>query len=583
MPLFSSRGAIGLPTKPSDFSATSCALDDRGSCIRRAGFLLLCCFLYWLCWARPLAAEPWEWADDGLYLLQGGRIARWLTTLNGSWLGAYEPRLLAKPPCFGFWLALVQLSGLPLRIAEFSSVLVLPFLLRRAVRPIVFLAGWRFAVVTFLLVVAPGPACQFRLLRDTLQVTLAAGVLIAAVGLVLRAPGSVRTQARWAVLLGLLFAAAYLNREESVWLAPAAAVAITTATAVGWRTGKRWLIVVPAVACISAASLPVVAVCTLNARDYGIFVTSIRRGPGLTHLYHTLTRLEPDRHERFLPVAAETRAHAYRCSPEFARLQPYLEGPVGDGFARNAAHIAISGRPPGTREFFACNLEWSLLIAADAAGASDAGQTDRLFGKAAVELDAAIRDGRLKAGTGSLGFMAAPMPGDARRLAEAAGRSMMLLLTVQGMNPDPAPHSSGIPAELERMSARTHAALAPSANIAAPEMESPIAPVRRRAWTVSVDLLRVAYPAALQVTFLLVLLTVARHRHSLEWWLVSGCGLILLASQIGLCLLLGCVEVFAYPILNAPQSYNSLGYAPLAVLAAFAFIAADFAVSRRAI
>src|SRR5262249_16735369 len=162
----------------------------------------------------------------GLYLLHGERIADWLSHPSGPWLGQYDPTLLAKPPGFGIWLALVHLSGVPLRLAEFGALLLLPFLLRRAVRPIVDLQGWRCLLVPVFLVGVPNLAGEFRLLRTGLQEATVGITLIATIGLVCRAFGSPKSRARWAALLGFAFAWSFLTREESPWLLPAIATAL---------------------------------------------------------------------------------------------------------------------------------------------------------------------------------------------------------------------------------------------------------------------------------------------------------------------------------------------------------------------
>jgi len=423
--------------------------------------LLLCCFLYWLCWARPLAAEPWSGLTTDSISSREDAIARWLTTLNGSWLGAYEPRLLAKPPCFGFWLALVQLfrtsaSNRRVLLRTCASVSASS---RR--QPIVFLAGWRFAVVTFLLVVAPGPHASSGCSGHS-PVTLGCRGADRRRGA--RSPSArIRpTQARWAVLLGLLFAGG-LSQPRRISLARP-----------GCRGGnhgrlRRWL----------ENGQTLVDRCSSRRMHFGCkpsncggvhaqraglrhFRNLHTKGAGIDAPVPYLTRLEPDRHERFLPVAAETRAHAYRCSPEFARLQPISKArwrrvcPQCRPYCDQAAARPERGSSsPVTRMELVDRCRCRRRVGCRANGSA--------FREGGVELDAAIRDGRLKAEPEVSASWLRRCPVDARRLAEAAGRSMTAGLTVQGMIPNPcAAFQSDIPRRnSSACPARTHAALAP--------------------------------------------------------------------------------------------------------------------------
>ena len=119
---------------------------DKGYPPRAIAFLaLLGLLLYWVYGTRPLVAEPWQWADDGLYLRQSEGIVRWLHGDAKEWLGAYDPLIASKAPLFAVWMACLHILEVPLRLAEFALLLMLPWLFRAAVRPMISLSWWQMA------------------------------------------------------------------------------------------------------------------------------------------------------------------------------------------------------------------------------------------------------------------------------------------------------------------------------------------------------------------------------------------------------------------------------------------------------
>jgi len=541
-------------------------------------YIILCTFLYWLVAARPLVALPWQWADDGLFLQQGERISTWLCHPIGPWLGLYDPVLLAKPPGFGFWLALVHLSGVPLRVAEFALLLPLPFLFRRAVHPLVSLNGWRFVLVTIFLVGVPALSGELRLLRGSLQAATAAATLISAIGLTNRAFAHSESRLKWAMLTGFSFACSYLNREESFWLLPAIGTALLICALVAWSKGSRRLILAPALVAFVSAEVLIGGVCALNKYHYGIFATSTRRGDELTRLYEILTKLEPELHEQYVPIKTSTRIHAYRCSPAFAKMESYLEGIGGDEFAKNPFHNEINRRPPGTREFYGSNFEWALLRAAAHAGATDAPSAERLFGTAANELKDSIRQGKIRAGTGGHGKSNAPIQGDSLRLIQATWKSTLLLFTVAGVTRDETPISSGSPEGLQRMSDLTNTALAPLLEVAKdipPDDRS----FHRQAVRVFAGFLRITLPGFLFALVASVAWVLIQKRFTAATLMLVGGGLILIGSQLTFSVIIAAFDVLATPTLQWPESYNRLGFIPLSVLTAYGAVSVMYILS----
>ena len=82
-------------------------------------------------------------------------------------------------------------------------------------------------------------------------------------------------------MIGLFFALAYLNREETIWLAPVvvsalAAVAFGTWWNRAWRPALR-----TSAGMLGALLLPIIVVSALNYDAYGVF---LRRSGGRRRL-----------------------------------------------------------------------------------------------------------------------------------------------------------------------------------------------------------------------------------------------------------------------------------------------------------
>ena len=155
--------------------------------------------LFWIYGNRPLVGDPAEWADDGLYLRQGEAIVRWLHGEGQQWLGPYDAVLLGKAPLFPMWMATLHILHLPLRIAEFANLLLLPWLFRAAVRPVRVLSWWQLVMTSILLCGLPFLPYEQRLLRTVLQAALTSACQVSTIGLILRARA--RAELRQAGLL----------------------------------------------------------------------------------------------------------------------------------------------------------------------------------------------------------------------------------------------------------------------------------------------------------------------------------------------------------------------------------------------
>jgi peptidoglycan/LPS O-acetylase OafA/YrhL len=555
--------ALELPTKDQKNSSLTMRW-SKMLALAALGFIL-----YTIFGDRPLVAEPWQWADDGLYLRQSEAFVRWIHGDATKWLGPYDPILLSKAPLFSIWIGLVNLLKLPLRLAEFVILLPLPWLFRAAVRPMLDLSGWRLMPIIIILIGLPFLPQEQRLLRSTLHVAVASGCLISAVGMILRARFCDRRPLYWGVLTGFLFALSYLNREETIWLLPVVGLALL-ALAISAMINHRWhSFVLTLFGVISAFAIPVVLVTMLNYQAYGISVTTTRRAPAFTEAYQLMTSLEPNSRERFVPITAATRIMAYKLSPTMAQLQPYLEGPVSDSIAMNPGHLALNGRAAGTREFFVSNFEFVLRDAAFAAGAHTASSSEAMFKKITSELEAGIEAGKITAGEHGPSLMAAPIKGDNINILGALITSLKKLYLLDGMVYPRSGISTGSRSDLDRMAILTNNQIAPTMEMGPIKMHRPNFRVRSIIFSVVTYFLFIAYIVGTLSVFAFFVCAAIRHRRNNLYLEQGFVGFVLCGSVFVFSFAMAVVHVLGFPMLKYSVPYNCMGYIPLSVLSAF--------------
>jgi hypothetical protein len=533
--------------------------------------------LYALYGWHPIFVHTIATVDDGLYVQHATGFLGWLTGKQNEWLGNFNCFLLAKVPLYGLWLAFLHIVGLPLRVGDFLLFLAGAFLFRQAILPVRTLRTWEFGIVLFLLLANPFVPQDFALRRFTFHIALTNLCIIAAVGLALRAHAAQAQRVAWALLLGFVFSLCYLDREETVWLLGAIAIAFLILwldTFFAWRRraqpGRLALrshgFVLAAL--LVTALAPILTVCTLNLKHYGVFMTAFRRSTGLNALVQRLTSLEPEGHQPYIPIARPTRMRAYELSPSFSRLKPFLDDVPGEWRAGNAHHAAFNGHKPEERELFISYFEFSLLWAAGQLDGRRASDMEGLFRTIDRELEQAVRDGKIKAGSSGISILAAPVPGDYLRLLPAFWMALSSVLFVKNPGyhwpmPDwPKPTT----AQLEQAGNLTHSWVTPEPrpNI----MYSTREPFVRRikqAQTLLFPLLFLAIPALLIARRKEAFTTRPSSRGILLWSFA-----IPVVSLGTFCLAMAILEVFGFPFL-ASMGYAVLGYSPLTVLCAVAF------------
>lgn len=347
----------------------------------------------WLVSAVPLQVLAHAVQDDALF----ARLA--MALLSGEWLGSYDSLTLVKGPFYPMWLAAVAWLGLPLLVAQdllylAAGALLLAFVWPRLRRWWV-IAGLYAAYAFNPMLTTAG---NLRIIREGIYTPLA--VLLMA--LVLwwwhwRARG-VAWRALPAGVLGIVFAAFWLTREEGPWLFPALATAALacalcgdTPVRIAVRLVREGGLVALAVLVAWSATH---AVALVNKAHYGSAMVVEPRDADFLGAYGALSRIEHAAWRRHVAVPREAIRRAAEHSPAVAELLPWLDGAMADGWARESCNAI--GEDPCQGDIHAGWFMWALLGAVERAGHyGTAEESRRFYRRLAEEVDGACADGRL--------------------------------------------------------------------------------------------------------------------------------------------------------------------------------------------
>jgi hypothetical protein len=369
----------------------------------------------WLVSALPVFAVGVSPHDDRLFL----RLAN--TFLDGQWLGAYNHFTLIKGPAYPVFIGGTVALGIPLPLAQHLLYILACWAVIRALRPLLANDWW--ALGLFVVLLWQPMSYQMpnlgRVLRQNFYTPCTLLVFAGFAALYTRATTRARVRVAWALLLGVAWGALWLTREESVWIVPGtillAIVGIafatlrsaetvaglgeagpgspTPATGIGSRCRRAaWPLLVATV----AGALPILAVCTMNARNYGWWGTVEMRASQFIAAYGALNRVQVGPDLTRVPLSRAGRQAIYEVSPAFAELRPWLEGEPSENYARHSA--SATGLDPALREIAGGWWIWVLRDAVHASGhAPSAGEALAFYQRIADEVNAACDRGDLPA------------------------------------------------------------------------------------------------------------------------------------------------------------------------------------------
>jgi hypothetical protein len=308
------------------------AEDARPQRMRRARLLLVAAGLLLAGFviafgARPAIVYSPADLDDGLFIQLGQSLA------SGRWLGHYNERILVKGIGFPVFLALANLSGLPLPLAlgvfyagcaGFAAT-VFGRLARSLTVGVATLAALLFT-----------PALYYTQMltaeRDLFYAALTLALVASATALATGALGRPRAMA---LLTGFLGGWFWLTREEGVWILPGLALLLAVPllglrgveAAPGAGADAPAVRLRAAGGALGLAVALVVGVGLINWAVYGRFVVNEIKDRPFQSALRALEDAAAPFHRRGVPVPAAARARIYAASPAFASLrEPVLDG-----------------------------------------------------------------------------------------------------------------------------------------------------------------------------------------------------------------------------------------------------------------
>jgi hypothetical protein len=364
--------------------------------------VLLTTIKIWLTRGQGIFAIGSAGHDDRLFV----ELAQHL--IRGEWLGPYNELTLAKGPLYSLFIAAAFLVGIPLFLAQQTFYAAACALVARSLRPAIPSAGIRFGLFALLLwnpmsYDMPGMG---RILRQQIYGSLALMIFAGLIALYLRRREPSRRLVPWALLSGLSAGAFYLTREETIWIIPSLLLLAAAFVVSSWRESKILRLNAMRMTALGllAASLPVLAVSTLNKHYYGWFGTCEFRAEEFQDAYGAMLRVQAGPHMAYVPVTREAREAMARVSPKFAELQQQFTSGLALGWAQ--ASEFFTHLPPSEGQIGGGWMMWAVREATARAGhCGNAAQAMVFYRDLAREINQACDQGLLTAGPRRSGFL----------------------------------------------------------------------------------------------------------------------------------------------------------------------------------
>lgn len=341
----------------------------------------------------------WLIQDNEIYARHEPHDQLWFVEAAGNllkheWLGGYGKLTLIRPPAYPFWMYLVNITGIRLRVGTellllISSLLLTISLIRARV-------PWWLACAIFASIIFH-PATVIMNDETHSESVYLPFLLLSLSGLIFvsLAPEGPK-KLLLAILTGIFLGLLWNTREETPLIVFFLIVFWISQTLTERSKGHHWSLALKKAAIPFLIFFVVILSFTawikmMNQQKYGLFVVTELHAPGFIAANKALSQIESDRSIRFTPVPQDVRAKVYFHSPAFAALKPYLENYKETDWYKWICkyHSAC--------EDIAGWFIWQLRDSVSLAGHyRDAKETDRYYQEIANEINLACEEGKLK-------------------------------------------------------------------------------------------------------------------------------------------------------------------------------------------
>lgn len=353
------------------------------------------------------------------------------TIVEGDWLGDYNNMTLIRLPMYPLLLALNSLAGWRLHVLQ-QSVYLLSILLLVAALRAVNMERWRVMIVCALCVFHPIPFYGANFVTtELLYVPSATGVMAGCLGLLDSQKRSIAHYGFWLAVLTLSSAVFWYTRREGVWILPFYAICLGFFLW-GCKASLRACWVRIAAALLTPCLVVLLVghyLASMNEQRYGVRVTNELAEPNLVDAFRWLTRLAPESRRPYVPITSKAMEAAFRVSPHFALLKPYLSRQTqGRGWGKYGCELmGICDEIAGGWTI------WAIRDAAASVGVySTAARASKFYEAIALEIRQACENGELSCSNNPTGNLLAPpiTLTDIPRILISSGRLIILAVTL---------------------------------------------------------------------------------------------------------------------------------------------------------
>ncbi len=312
----------------------------------------------------------------------------------GEWLGAYNYLTISKHAFFALWLAFLHVLHVPFLVGNMALWIGASVACTQAFKP-ALKCRWARLLMFLGLIYNPAACRQYatRVYRDAIFPSLCLMFFSGLIAIGLRYKQDIKHWLGWGALYGLSFGCIYLCREDGVWVAPFAVVALAVVLVLN-MVEKRGDIVKKCVATMAPFALSALIIsgyCYQNYRYYGRFIVSDFTSKEFKSAYGALTSLEQDNWHPMVAVPEDVREDVYREVPMFAPVKEALTEPLLENGYKNAA----------IGDFASGAFYWGLRTALQNMGIYDSPQkAEQYFISLTDGIQQAVDEGRLATSNG---------------------------------------------------------------------------------------------------------------------------------------------------------------------------------------